>query len=246
MIKNFARRIGARGYRALMTRGYLRRVWYPRYQFQFFPRQLCFLANCIERTADVEGAILEIGCAHGLTTTFLYEFMTDSRIAKEYVCIDTFSGFTEEDISVEKNQRGKNFEYESEFKNNNVEWFKEALSRRHINDVKVIKGDICTMDASLLPEKISFCLLDVDLYHPVKIALERIYPRLSNAGMIVVDDCWSKPTHLWVNGVSDTYDGAMQAYREFTAEHGLPEKFAETKLAIVGPHVEPRYRHLPS
>jgi hypothetical protein len=29
------------------------------------------------------------------------------------------------------------------------------------------------------------------------------------------------------------YDGAMQAYREFTREHRLPEKFVETKLAII-------------
>jgi predicted O-methyltransferase YrrM len=114
-----------------------------------------------------------------------------------------------------------------------VKWFKEALRQRHITDIVVIEGDICTLDPSILPDKVAFCLLDVDLYQPVKIGLERIYPKLSQGGLIVVDDCWSKPTHLWVSGVSDAYDGATQAYREFTAEHGLPEKFVETKLAII-------------
>ena len=167
------------------------------------------------------------------TTTFLYEYMIDSTICKEYFCIDTFSGFTSANISVERNQRGKHHNYESTFKNNNVEWFREALRGRHIADIKVIEGDICTLDPELLPQSVAFCLLDVDLYQPVKIGLERIYPRLSPGGMIVVDDCWSKPTHLWVDGVSDAYDGAMQAYQEFTQEHGLPEKFVETKLAII-------------
>jgi O-methyltransferase len=233
MIKQIARRLAMRGYRELMVRGHFRKWWYPRYQFQYFPRQLCFLTDCLDRTAKVDGAVIEIGCAHGLTTTFLYEYLIDSGISKEYVCIDTFSGFTQDDICVEKNQRGKDHRYEGAFKNNNIEWFKESLGQRNITDIKIIEADISTLDAAQLPERVAFCLLDVDLYRPVKLGLEKIYPRLSPGGMIIVDDCWTKPAHLWVNGVSEAYDGAMQAYREFTAEQGLPENFAETKLAIV-------------
>jgi O-methyltransferase len=233
MLKQVARKVAAKGYRELMVRGYFRKLWYPRYQFQYFPRQLCFLADCLDQTASVDGSVIEIGCAHGLTTTFLYEYIVDSEILKEYICIDTFSGFTSSDISVER-QRGKDHpQYELEFKNNNPEWFKESLRRRHITDIKVIEADISTLDATRLPERVAFCLLDVDLYQPVKRGLEKIYPRLSPGGMIVIDDCWSKPKHLWVNGVGEAYDGAMQAYREFTAEHGLPVRFVETKLAIV-------------
>ncbi|WP_213775828.1 class I SAM-dependent methyltransferase [Bradyrhizobium sp. dw_78] len=232
-MKQIVRRIAAKGYRELMLRGYLRNVWYPRYQFQYFPRQLCFLADCLDRTADVDGSVVEIGCAHGLTTTFLYEYLADTGILKEYICIDTFSGFTSEDISIEKKQRGKNHDYGWEFKNNNVEWFKESLARRHITDIKVLKADISSLDDALLPDRVSFCLLDVDLYQPVKVGLERIFPRLSPGGIIVVDDCWSKSRHMWVDGVGEAYDGAMQAYKEFTAKQGLPQKFAETKLALI-------------
>jgi hypothetical protein len=38
---------------------------------------------------------------------------------------------------------------------------------------------------------------------------------------------------MWVNGVGEAYDGAMQAYKEFTAEHGLPESFVEAKLGLI-------------
>src|SRR5688500_14716285 len=123
MLRQLSHKIISRGYHEMMLRGYLRKIWYPRYQFQYFSRQLCYLANCIERTSKVEGAIVEIGCAHGLTTTFLYEYMVDSEETKEYYCIDTFSGFTPDDISVEKKVRGKDHDYGKEFKNNNAEWF---------------------------------------------------------------------------------------------------------------------------
>lgn len=227
-------RLVSMAYREMMLRGYLRRLWYPRYQFQYFPRQLCFLTDCLDRVAGVEGAIVEIGCAHGLTTTFLYEYMVDSGLKKPYVCIDTFSGFTPEDIAVERRERGKaGGGYDLEFKNNRADWFREALGRRHITDIEVIEGDICSLDAARLPERVAFCLLDVDLYRPVKSGLERIFPRLSPGGLIVVDDCWTKPRHMWVESVGDAYDGAMQAYREFVAEQALPPRFAETKLALV-------------
>lgn len=60
MLKEIANKIGKRAYHEMMLRGYFRKVWYPKYQFQYFPRQLCFLAGCIEKTSKVEGAIVEI------------------------------------------------------------------------------------------------------------------------------------------------------------------------------------------
>jgi O-methyltransferase len=232
MLATVYKRVLARLLREIVSRGYLHELWYPKYQFQYFSRQLCFLAECISKTCDVEGAIIEVGCAYGLTTTFLYEYMIDSGINKTYYCIDTFSGFTASDISVEK-KRGKDYRYDLQFRNNHVEWFKESLRKRHITDINVIPQDICNLDQSRLPERVAFCLLDVDLYQPVKRGLEKIYPRLSPGGIIIIDDCWNKPAHLWVDHVAHQYDGAMQAYREFIAEKNITERIVETKLAVV-------------
>ena len=38
---------------------------------------------------------------------------------------------------------------------------------------------------------------------------------------------------MWVNGVGEAYDGAMQAYKEFTAERGLRENFVEAKFGLI-------------
>lgn len=226
-------RIRRTAYEAMMNRGYLRKFWYPRYQFEYFPRQLCYLARCIDLISSVDGEIVEIGCAHGLTTTFLYEYMKDSGIDKRYNCFDTFSGFTKQNIAVEINQRRKDYNYGREYKNNNIEWFRENLSRRSIVDVNIVQADICTIDDDKLPPKIAFCLIDVDLYEPVKIGLQKIYPRMANGGVIVIDDCWTRQKHMWVDSVGSAYDGAMQAYKEFVAIRNLPEKFVETKLAVI-------------
>ncbi len=216
-------------------RGLWRDAWYPNYNFQMTPRQLVFLASCIDRIKDIEGSIVEIGCAHGLTTTFLYEYMRASAFKKHYVCIDTFSGFTESDVKVEVDSRGKEgSHYDHPFTDNRREWFLEALAKRDITDLEVMQADVTQLSADKLPEKIAFCLVDVDLYQPVKVALGKIFPRMAEGGIIVTDDCWSTSTYGFVKtDVASIYDGAMQAYREFIAEKGLPERLVEDKLGII-------------
>jgi hypothetical protein len=38
---------------------------------------------------------------------------------------------------------------------------------------------------------------------------------------------------MFIEGIAKAYDGALQAYLEFTAEHGLPEQLVATKLAVI-------------
>jgi predicted O-methyltransferase YrrM len=199
-----------------------------------FPRQLCFLAKALDEVSSVPGDIVEIGCAHGLTTTFLYEYMTQSGFKKNYVCVDTFDGFTEEDLDFEFNERGNRNRWISGlFKDNDVAWFKEALAKRSIEDVKVIKGDITRLTSDALPEKIAFCLLDVDLYKPVQSGLAKVYDRLTPGGVIVVDDCWVSTDRPQLEAIAEAYDGALQAYREFVKTHDLPEDVVEMKLGVI-------------
>lgn len=234
MLARIVRGIKSRASREIKNRGYFRKHWYPKYNFEMFPRQLCFLADCLDETKDVEGSIVEVGCAYGVTTTFLYEYMIESGFKKEYMCIDTFSGFTKSDIGVERTERDNvHMWIDGVYKDNNPAWFAERLAERSITDVKIVQSDICTLDPTELPESISFCLLDVDLYQPIKVGLEKLYPRLSPGGIIVVDDCWSKPRHLFVEGIADAYGGALQAYREFTAREGLPDELVEAKLGVI-------------
>ena len=59
-------------------------------------------------------------------------------------------------------------------------------------NVEIIKGDILqTLDNYLSDNphlKISLLLIDVDLYEPSKVILEKLYSKVSKGGIIVLDD----------------------------------------------------------
>lgn len=214
----------------LIRRGHFANVWYPRLEVGFRGGQLAYIFKCLEKTADVDGAIIEVGCSFGHTTSLLAEYLEDRGIQKPYLCIDTFAGFSTEDIKYEKQVRGKLFDYsKSYYARNNLDWFRMALTRRGVS-VEVRQADICTIRASELPT-VSFCLLDVDLYRPVSRGLSLLWKQLAPGGMIVIDDC--SPTNPRFRSHPDRYDGALQAYREFVETIGQPLDIREGKLGII-------------
>jgi hypothetical protein len=73
----------------------------PRYIYNFRPAQLCFLTDCVDRTRDLPGPMLEIGCFSGATTVWLNMHMRASGIRKPYVALDTFEGFVQSDVEYE-------------------------------------------------------------------------------------------------------------------------------------------------
>jgi predicted O-methyltransferase YrrM len=197
---------------------------YYRYQYFFNPEQLAFLTQCITETRDVSGDIVEIGCALGHTTCFLNRHMQCSGIQKPYYCIDTFSGFAANDVAFETNHRGKApavEAYRNTFSYNNLKWFKYTLKLNGCDNVTCIQTDVKNYK---FDRPISFCLLDVDLYQPSRYALESIWPLLSPGGIIVVDDC-DPPPHQW--------DGAYEAYTEFTKERSIAPRFVAHKLGVL-------------
>jgi hypothetical protein len=191
----------------------------------FSPQQLFFICDTIEKTKYIEGCILEIGCAEGRTTVFAQKYMETAGINKEYICVDTFSGFTSEDIEFEKEKRNKDKQVlKIQFVANKKKWVEETLRYNGINDVKLYESDINKFDLGKNNiNKIAFCLIDVDLYIPALSALEKVYDKISKGGIIIVDDCRQ----------DEYYDGALQAYQEFIKSKNLPEKIVHEKLGII-------------
>ena len=96
------------------------------------------------------------------------------------------------------------------------------MALHDIKRVKSVQCDVTKFDfAAISP--IAFCLLDVDLYKPIKDVLPKIYAAMAPGGIIVVDDC--QPSNIW--------DGALQAYDEFVEQKGLPREIAVEKLGII-------------
>lgn len=195
----------------------------PRYRYMFSPRQLSFLIDQLDRVREVDGVVVEVGCARGDTMVFLNEHLRSTGRIRPYVCIDTFSGFLPEDVAYESGQRGKDAAaIASLFALNRREWVAKAARLNGFDNVQVVRSAAQEFDfASLGP--IAFALIDVDLYRPVLHALEAIWPQLPRDGVVCVDDCREE---------ADLFDGARQAYSEFGATHGLPTPVHCGKLGL--------------
>jgi O-methyltransferase len=197
---------------------------FPEHRFQFSAQQLCFLCKCLSDTKHLSGSIAEIGCEYGHTTIFLNNYIND-LIGQDrtYFAIDTFSGFTDSDVQFEFQNRSKDGLRFDDFKENRKEWFEKTMEMSHANRVKVIQADINEFDLKSLGP-LSFVLLDVDLYRPTKKALPELYDMLCPGGILIVDDC--NPSQI-------KWDGAFQAYIEFTEAISATPRIMHNKLGIL-------------
>ena len=206
----------------------LRSQMVHRHDYFFWPAELAFLCEQIESSVQGGGIALEIGCAHGATTAFLNKHLqwartyNNLRDGVRYVCLDTFSGFTRDDVLYEKDHRGKSGPHYNAYRINSPEWFQCMLDVNQIQGVTVEKGDAATFDyRSLGP--VGFCLLDVDLYLPTIAALPQIHEQLRPGGLIIVDDC----------APGQVYDGALQAYLEFVRTQGMEPEIHHRKFGVI-------------
>ncbi len=195
---------------------------FHRYDYMFSPTQLAFLVDCVSKTEKVPGTILELGCATGKTTVYLNKHLDELGSTRPYVCVDTFCGFTAEDVKVEAEQRAKPKERLDGFRVNKKEWFDRNLRDNGISRVTSYEADINGFDLAGNVGPVSFCLLDVDLYRPVHAALEKLWPLMSPGGIIVVDDVRD----------NSLFDGAHQAYAEFAKARSLPLELVHGKLGV--------------
>jgi hypothetical protein len=197
------------------------RLGVPEYPYIVEPIQLATLVSELDRVKDVPGSIIEVGVAWGMTTRFVCEHLVASGRHNERLCaIDTFESFPQRDVEFEVKHRGKTREQVSGFDYLNFEVWKRNF--RKFKFLTAYKADCATFDYSLVsPIKLAF--LDVDLYLATRSALKQIYARLSEGGVVLVDDVM-KPSR---------WDGAYQAYEEFCAESRLPFQLIGNKMGII-------------
>lgn len=201
----------------LRTDSRLTRYWLPYHDYLVHTTELCLLCRYLEQTHGLPGPVLEIGCERGKTTVFLNKHLDAIDDRRKYVCVDTFGGFTRQDIEHEVSVRGKRErELSPWFRAGKKELFEKTMKLNSICRVQAVQADINEWDLGALRD-ISFCFIDVDLYRPVRSALTKVHGRMAPGGIIAVHDCGPKGA---------IFDGARDAYEEFTREHGYPEATA--------------------
>lgn len=201
-----------------------RGAFFPSWRYMFNPAELIFMCELLKETSSLDGSITEIGCADGATTIFLNRFLDTLNLeTREYMAIDTFSGFIPEHVNYEYDSRGVERGIITGFDTNSEKFFKKTLKTCGVTRVKTIRADATKFDFSKVG-KLSFSLIDVDLYLPVKDLLPKIYGATQSGGVIVVDDCTDKSTH---------WNGAYQAYREFIQSLSINELIVGRKLGVI-------------
>ncbi len=187
----------------------------------FSPSQLGFLCDQITNTAEVPGSILEVGCAFGATTVFLNRHIDTLGIDVDYYAIDTFAGFTAEDISYERSL-GRHYRYDADFRGNNKRWFDRTMRRNGVRRVTSFRADATKFDYTRIAP-FRFVLVDVDLYRPVLAVLENVYELVSPGGTIVIDDCQE----------GGRWRGAYEAFTDFRKKKGLDAIITDEMLGLI-------------
>ena len=175
------------------------------------PERLMVWLQTIERTRDVPGTVLEIGCSVGGTTAVSHRLMRNLQIRKPYLALDTFGGFVDEQFSDDTGSQTPEHDRHM-FSANSRRLVRRNLDAFGAHDVELLQADVVTVPSSRLPRQVSACLVDVDLSGPVYAALQKVVPLLAPGGVVVVDDCGEDIT--W---------RAREAYSRFVTETGRPE-----------------------
>lgn len=131
---------------------------------------------------DVPGEVVELGCHKGQSAILIREIMNHHRSEKEFHVYDSFLGLPQR----HENDAGAVFapgalqvsrlELLNSFAQTNLEppvvhegWFEDTLPNE-------------------LPKRICFSHIDSDFYMSILHALESVYPRLSRAAIVIIDD----------------------------------------------------------
>lgn len=178
------------------------------------PERLYAYLDTLWQRRDLDGDIVEIGCFRGGTSAIAFKMLERTGYSKRYLCIDTFAGFLADQFSNDR-AHGLDEKYEPYFSDNSIQLVAKLLRHYGCDRIELRQGDIVAMDEGDLPERVAVCLLDVDLEIPVYVGLKKVFPRLVEGGIIMVDDC--PENYSWV--------GARIGYQRFIKEQNLPEEY---------------------
>lgn len=148
-----------------------------------------------KRTSEVRGEIVEFGIFKGNSFFRWIKFrdLLEQTSSRKIIGFDIFGDFPEANYEEDKLKRDAFVEETKGGKSISYEEISELLKKQNLQkNVEIIKGDILqTLDTYIEANphlKISLLHIDVDLYEPSKVILEKLYSKVTKGGIIVLDD----------------------------------------------------------
>lgn len=150
---------------------------------------------------NIKGDCCELGVFRGEFAAEINRCLADRKL----YLFDTFEGFDDADLKEETGKTG----FHPDFSQTSISTVLSALP--HPENAVIVKGRFPdSLEDTDLPEKLCFVSLDADLYEPTIQGLNLFWPRLSEGGMILVNDCESLQ-----------FPGVGRAVNEFCSRNGL-------------------------
>jgi len=160
---------------------------YPLISEQVDKGQVAVILTELQKVLEygVEGAIVELGCYIGTTSLFIRRLLDALGQDREFHVYDSFAGlppkstwdasvtgeaFTAGELAVSKKQFVRQFQHAG------------------LKLPAVHKGWFSDLTPDDVPEVMAFAFLDGDFYDSIRDSLRLVLPRMSEGGVIIVDD----------------------------------------------------------
>ncbi len=172
-----------------------------------------------KRVMEVPGAIVECGVFKGssLARFAMFRELLANPFSKKLIAFDTFDRFPETSFQPDQEARDRfirNGGAESIGKGQMEQVLRHKGCSRHVD---LVAGDICHTVPKYFEGKpglkISLINLDTDIYEPAVTILETLFPRLSQGGILIVDDYGVFPGET--RAVDDYFRDRPEKIRKF-------------------------------
>jgi O-methyltransferase len=161
---------------------------------------------------SIAGSVAEGGVFRGEFACEINRVFPDKKL----YLFDTFTGFDERDISIEK--RNNYSEYgEAHLSTTSEELVLKKLP--HADNVTICKGYFPETTKGI-DDKFCFVNLDFDLYQPTFAGLEYFYPRMICGGIILIHDYFSEG-YKGVKDAVKTFDRKVEGIKMFPIGDGI-------------------------
>lgn len=148
-----------------------------------------------KQTSTVRGEIVEFGIFKGNSFFRWIKFrdLLEQTSSRKVIGFDIFGDFPEAQFEEDKAKRDAFVAETNGGKSISFEEINTLLQAQGLHkNVDIVKGDIMeTLDNYIQDNphlKISLLHIDVDLYEPTKLILEKLYDRVTKGGIIIFDD----------------------------------------------------------
>ena len=132
---------------------------------------------------NIKGDVVEIGSWRGGMCMYIRHLLKNTN--KKIYLYNTFNNFPK---SENENFNDKIFNF---YKNSylSINQIKNTFKKLGLfHNVKIIDGDIKETIPNNDIDKISLLRLDCDLYEPILLSLQYLYPKITKGGIILIDD----------------------------------------------------------